>query len=264
MAERFLHTFDEWMVRVNKRLTALERRKAPPGAAPTPVPDPLTIGTINVSAKATVPAPLDPTDATTKEYVDNADAATLAAAKTYADSKDATTLASAKTYADTVAAAAQAAATQHLVAGDGVTVAGTGSAASPWVVTATGADAPTAWQDVTFATPFRGLGTVDLWQVRMDGDMGETSQILIAVSVTTSFTGGSNYLLGTLPAAYASVNRRGIYTFCQLRGTVLTSALVYMPQGTSEVRMLVTTTTTLTAGSGAQYLQLDPQRWVVG
>lgn len=109
MAERFLHTFDEWMTRVNKRLTQLERRKAPPGGGGGgDVPDPLNIGTINVSAKATVPDPLDPSDATTKEYVDDAVAAAIATA------------------------------TQVLTAGAGVTVTGNGSVATPWVVSVAG------------------------------------------------------------------------------------------------------------------------------
>lgn len=248
MAERFLHTFDEWMVRVNKRLTSLERRKAPPGGSGGTVPDPLNIGTINVSAKATVPAPLDPTDATTKEYVDDADAATLAAANAHAD---------------TAAAAAQTAATQYLADGTNTTVTGAGTAASPWRVNATPASGPGAWTSVGYNSAWRALQSVDLWQIRDTGDgMRETSQVLVTPTASSlTLTANTYYVIGTLPPGMEQpATRRGPYYEVQIRGSVVTNGLVVITAGSSDIRVLPNVTTTLTSGS--QYISLDAMRWV--
>jgi microcystin-dependent protein len=191
MSDRFIHTFDEWMNRVNKRLFRLERRLAPPGSSGGEVPDPLTIGTINVTTlnvtgKATVPEPIDDDDATTKGYVDAGDAATLAAANTYADD---------------AAAAAQAAATQVLTAGENVTVTGTGLAADPWIVSATGGGGGTpAAAPAGVLVPWAGTGAApDGWLVADGSAVSRSTYANLFAAIGTTYGPGDGSSTFNLP-----------------------------------------------------------------
>lgn len=191
MSDRFIHTFDEWMNRVNKRLFRLERRLAPPGSSGGEVPDPLTIGTINVTTlnvtgKATVPEPIDVDDATTKGYVDAGDAATLTAAQEYADD---------------AATAAQAAATQVLTAGENVTVTGTGLAADPWIVSATGGGGGTpAAAPAGVLVPWAGTGSApDGWLVADGSAVSRSTYANLFAAIGTTYGPGDGTSTFNLP-----------------------------------------------------------------
>lgn len=260
MSDRFIHTFDEWMNRVNKRLQRLERRLGVPGSGGGgEVPDPLTIGTINVTTldvtgKATVPEPIDADDATTKGYV---------------DAGDADTLADANAHADAAAAAAQAAATQQLTAGTNVTVTGTGLPGNPWVVSASGggADPVGPWQDITLNSAYQLLSSSDLWQVRAEGDSFSWSQALVRPIANLTLTAAQVYSFATLPPAFASAaTRRGLYTSVMIRGATntITTGLLYLAPGSTAVMLIPSTTVTLTGSTTNQYFVVEPRTWVSG
>jgi hypothetical protein len=122
---------------------------------------------------------------------------------------------------------------------------------------------PSPWVSIGYETTWRAYQSPDLWQIRNTGDgMRETSQILITSTATTTITAGTTYTLGFLPAGMEQpAGRRGPYIHVQIRGSVITTGLLFITFGTNLIRLIPDATTQITTGS--QYIAVDPMRWAI-